>query len=122
MSLQCSDLFPCYYEDWVHPASIVGIIVAVHADIGELVHHDRSHRELLNASVYFFKWVYAPPAGSELYGALEEIPLPSFNSSAWPLPDMSTSECFRAKMRTDFRGAMKANTGSRRSHAQWLCR
>jgi len=70
--------------------------------------------------MYFYKWVYVPPVGLEIYGRLEEIPLPGFNSKAWPLPDMSTSECFRAKMRTDIRSAMKPNIGSRRSHAQWF--
>lgn len=84
--------------------------MCIHLEIGEAIHHDRAYRELMRESMYFYKWVYVPPAGLEIYGRLEEIPLPGFNSKAWPLPDMSTSECFRAKMRTDIRSAMKPNT------------
>ena len=92
----------------------------MHAEVGELIHHDRSHRELRDASIYFYRWIYAFAVGHRLYGQLEEIPLPSFNSLSWPLPDMSTSESFRAKMRLHIRLAMKPNTGSRRSHVQWF--
>jgi len=97
----CIDLFPYFYEDWVDSASILEVIVGIHSEIGEAIHHDRSHRELLNTSVYFYKWVYVPPIGVEIYGTLEEIPLPGFNSRDWFLLDVSTSKCFRAKMCTD---------------------
>jgi len=115
-----ADLFPTYFDDWVDPASIVGLVVGMHAEVGTLIHHDRSARELYEASVFFYKWIYVPPAGQRLYGELEEIPLPRFSSPSWSLPDMMTSEVFRAKMRLDFRGALKPSTGSRRSHLQWF--
>lgn len=92
----------------------------MHADIGELIHHDRTHRELRDVSIFFYKWVYVPATGDGLYGHLEEIPLPRLSSPTWPLPDMSTSEAFRAKLRFDFRTALKPNTGSHRSHCQWF--
>lgn len=81
--------------------------MGMHAEVGTLIHHDRSARELYEASVFFYKWIYVPPAGQRLYGELEEIPLPRFSSPSWSLPDMMTSEVFRAKMRLDFRGALK---------------
>ena len=59
-------------------------------------------------------------SGESLYGELEEIALPRFSSPSWSLPDMMTSEVFRAKMRLDFRSALKFSTGSRRSHLQWF--
>lgn len=115
-----ADLFPSFFDDWVDPSSIVGLIVGMHADVGDLIHHDRTPRELRDALIFFFKWVYVPPAGTRLYGSLERIPLPPFNSPSWPLPDMSTSEAFRAKMRKDFQLALQLATGSRRSHIKWF--
>ena len=68
-----ADLFPSFFEDSTDPTSVVGLIVAMHADIGKLIHDDRSHRELRDAAIYFFKWVYVPPTGQCLFG---EISLP----------------------------------------------
>lgn len=112
------DLFPSYFEDWVDPASIVGLVVGMHAGVGALIHNDRTARELHDASIFFYQWVYVPPSGHRLYGDLEEIPLPGFSSPTWALPDMMTSEAFRAKLRLDFRATLKSSTGSRRSHLQ----
>lgn len=74
------DLFPTYFDDWVDPASITGLILSMHREIGELIFGGRSHRELYEASIFFYKWVYVPLAGTRLYGELEPIPLPGFNS------------------------------------------
>jgi hypothetical protein len=113
-------LFPSYFDDWVDPSLLMDHVVGVHADVGELIHHDRSLRELYDASIFFFRWVYVPPAGNRLYGELEDISLPEFNSISWLLPDLSTAEAFRAKLRLDFRSSLKPTTGSRRSHIQWF--
>ena len=107
-------LFPSYFDDWVDPASIVGLVVAMHAEVGALIHPDQSAWELREVSIFFYRWVYVPPAGQRLYGELEEIPLPGFSAPTWALPDMMTSETFRAKMRSEFLRAMKPMTGSRR--------
>ena len=92
----------------------------MHDDVGDLIHHDRTSQELYDASIFFFKWVYVPPVGTCLYSSLEEIPLPPFNSPSWPLPDMSTSKAFHAKMRKDFQLALKPAIGSRRFHIKWF--
>lgn len=84
----------------------------MHVDIGEQIHHDRTHCELLEQLIFFFNYVYAPPASHSLYGQLEEIPLLGFSFVSWSLPDMSTSESFQAKLRHDFRAALKPSMGS----------
>jgi hypothetical protein len=112
-------LFPSYFDDWVEPGSMVGLITVMHADIGTRIYYDRSPRELREASIYFFKFVYVPPTSSSgLYGDLEELPPMGFGTLDWPLPDMGTSEAFRAKLRRDFLAALKPNSESRRSHIQ----
>ena len=114
------DLFPAFFDDWVDPASIVGLVVGMHTKVGTLIHHDRSARELHDASIFFYRWTYVSPSGLHLYGELEEIALPGFSSLSWSLPDMLSSETFQAKMQLDFRAALKPSTGSRRSHIQWF--
>lgn len=108
------------YEDWVDAKSVIGIITVVHAEIGELYRGGRSHRELLQASLFFYNARYYPRTGQQQYGRLEEIPLQSFEDPAWPLPDMLTTESFRAKMRLDFLASMKPSTGSKQTHLQWF--
>jgi hypothetical protein len=95
----------------------VGLITVMHADIGTRIYYDRSPRELREASIYFFKFVYVPPTCSfGLYGDLEELPPMGFGALDWPLPDMGTSEAFWTKLRRDFLAALKPNARSRRSH------
>ena len=73
----------------------------------------------MDESVYFYNsWYHPDTTGG--FGRLEAIPLPSFDDPAWPLPDMATTEAFRAKMREDFLSAMKPSTGSRVTHISWF--
>jgi len=48
------------------------------------------------------------------------VPLLDFNDVAWPLPDMSTSEAFRAKLGQDFLMSMKPTTRSKMMHISWF--
>jgi hypothetical protein len=112
-----ADLFPPYFDDWVEPGSVVGLITVMHTDISTHIYYDRSPRELREASIYIFKFVYIPPTGSSgLYGDLEELPPMGFGALDWPLPDMGTLEAFQAKLHSDFFAALKPNVGSQRSH------
>jgi len=87
-------LYPVAYEDWVDPKSIQGIIVVIHAEIGELTHGDRSHKELLNDAVFLYNAFYIPRSSRSTFGHIRSIPLLAFDSPDWPLPDMHTSGSF----------------------------
>lgn len=114
----CNYLYPSFCEDWVSPRSIVTVIVVHHHEVGEQSRGPRTHADLRDNGIYFYKYTYVPPTTGELWGALEEIPLPNLDDADWPLPDMSTSESFRAKLRSDFQRITKATTGSRMGHLQ----
>lgn len=114
------DLYPSIYEDWVHPSSLTGVLYVLHADIGEPSRNGRSHKELLHDSLFYYNAMYYPRVGNQKYGRLEPIPLPAFNDPSWPLPDMYTTEAFRARMRADFQFSMKHDMGSRQTHLQWF--
>lgn len=115
-----TDLYPSACEDWIDPLSILGIIVVVHGEIGELTRGFRTHTELLEENVFFYNAQYIPRRGGQQYGQLIPIPLPPFDSPEWPLPDMTTSEAFRSKLRHDFWIAMRPNTGSKQTHLSWF--
>jgi len=115
-----ADLYPSPCEDWIDPRSILGVIVVLHAEIGEATCGGRSHRELLEDSIFFYNATFRPPGPQSRYGKFIEIPLPLLESPDWPLPDMSTSEAFRAKLWKDFQGSMRPSTGSKRTHLSWF--
>jgi hypothetical protein len=85
--LDPTDLSLSFFDNLVDPDSIMELVVSVHVDIGKLTHHDRTPKELQDAAVYFYKWIYVPPSSMWLYGSFEEIPLPTLGSYDWPLPD-----------------------------------
>lgn len=114
------DLYPSDYQDWVDPKCIMGIIVVMHSEIGELTRGTRSHLELLEDSVFFYNSSYIPRSSPSTFGKLQPIALPSFDSPDWPLPDMWTTEAFRAKLRHDFQNSMRPNTGSKQTHLSWF--
>lgn len=116
----CTDLYLSEYEDWVDPKSVINIIMVVHADIGEMYRGGRTHKEMLDDSLFFYNARYYPRTGRQQFGCVEQIPLPNFDDPMWPLPDMLTTETFRAKLRSDFIASMKPNTGSRQTHLQWI--
>ena len=119
-ALILTDLYPAAYEDWVDPRCIQGIIVVIHAEIGELTRGDQSHKELLNDAVFFYNASYIPRSSRSNFGHLEPIMLPPFDSPEWPLPDMHTTESFRAKLRFDFQNIMKPNLSSKQSRLSWF--
>lgn len=107
------------YEDWISPQSILGVIVVTHAEIGELTRGSRSHSQLLEDSVFFYDAFYRPRHGTG-YGTIESIPLPAFDSPYWPLPDMATTESFRAKLWQDFQNSMRPTTSSKQTNISWF--
>jgi hypothetical protein len=114
-----TDLYPSTHRDWINPRSVLQPICVTHADVGEASKGTRNHKELLENSVFFYNAWYHPDRDGG-YGRVVPIPLPDFNDPAWPLPDMATSESFRAKMREDFISSMKPTTGSRATHISWF--
>ena len=49
----CPDLYPSDCEDWIDPRSILGVIVVMHGEIGELSRGSRTHAKLLDDSIFF---------------------------------------------------------------------
>jgi len=96
------------------------VIVVIHAEVGELTRGNRSHSELLQDSVFFYNALYRPPCDRTTLGTIVPIALPAFDSPDWPLPDMATTESFRAKLRLDFQNSMRPSTGSKQTHLSWF--
>jgi hypothetical protein len=115
-----TDLYPSYCEDWQDPRTILSVIVCHHHEIRETTRGVRTHAELRDLGIFFYKDLYVPPTQGQLYGDLEPVPLPNLDDPEWPLPDMSTSEAFRAKIRSDFQRITKVTTGSHMGHLQWF--
>lgn len=116
----CNYLYLSYFDNWVHPESILSVVYVLHAEIGESTRNGRSHRSLLENGTFYLRAVYVPPTLPELYGTLEPLPLPDLLDPDWPLPDMHTSEAYRTKFGCDFRQVMKASTGSKFGRIQWF--
>ena len=108
-----------YFEDWVDPLSLLGIIVVLHTEIGEAHRNRRAHSDLLENGI-FCGDTYVPPTPCQLYGHLEPIELPSFDDLVWPLPNMHCSEAFKVKFYVDFKGVTNARTGSSMGQLQWF--
>jgi len=113
-------LYQSFFEDWVDPLSILGVIVVMHSEIGEATQNGRSYNKLLENGIFFSNLVYVPPTPGLLYGSIEPLSLPPFSDPEWLLPDMHNSEAFRFKLRADFQAVTKATTRSRMSHLQWF--
>jgi len=103
----------------VDPLSVIEPICVLHAKVGEPSKGCQTHQELMEQSIFFYNGRYYPLTSGS-YGHVMAIPLPDFNDVAWPLPDMSTSEAFRAKLRQDFLMSMKPTTRSRVTHISWF--
>lgn len=93
-SCRIVDIYPTKFEDWQDPQAISEVIVVVHAEIGEVTKGVRTHKQLLDAGVFFYNALYAPPSKPGSFGRLTPLPLPEFDNPAWPVPDMNTSEGF----------------------------
>lgn len=116
----CNYLYLSYFDNWVHPESILSVIYVLHVEIGESTRSGRSHRSLLENGTFFLRAVYVPPTLPELYGSVEPLPLPDLDDPSWPLPDMHTNEAYRSKFACDYRQVMKASTGSKFGYIQWF--
>lgn len=115
-----TDVYPTKFEDWQDPNSILDVVVVVHGVIGEATRGTRTHKELLESSILFYDASYEPPLKKGKFGKLTPIPLPPFHDPSWPIPDMSTSESFRARLFFDFHVAMKPSTGGRVCRISWF--
>lgn len=116
----CNLLYASYWDDWVSPSSVLDVILVVHHEIGEASRNSKSSKQLLANGTFFLKAVYVPQSGTELYGALQPLPLPALTDPYWPIPDMHTSEAFRLKLAVDISSAMKGGTGSKAAHVKWF--
>ena len=99
---------------------MLNVILVLYHEVGEAARNGRSHKQLLENGTFFLKAVYVPQSGSCLYGSLEELPLPGLGDPNWPLPNMQTSEVFRARLAIDIAEAMKGGSGSKATHVKWF--
>ncbi len=114
------DIYPTKCEDWQDPISILDVLVVLHGAIGEATRGTRTHKELLQSGILFYDSSYVPPVKKGKFGKVIPIPLPQFDDPSWPIPDMHSSESFRARLFSDFHAAMKASTGGRVCRVSWF--
>jgi hypothetical protein len=81
----------------------------MHAEVGEAIHLGRLHREFLKEGIYFYNYNYHPAKSPAIYGKLVPILLLELSYLSWPLPNMQSSDSFKAKLFYDFRRCMKAS-------------
>jgi hypothetical protein len=92
----------------------------MHAEVGEAIHLGRLHREFLKEGIYFYNYNYHPAKSPAIYGKLVPILLLELSYLSWPLPNMQSSDSFKAKLFYDFRRCMKASIGSLNMHIKWF--
>ena len=68
--------------------------------------------------MHFYSHSYTIPTHTR-FGTLVELPLPTFSNQEWIVPNLSTLECYRLKVRADIRNNLKATLGSRHVHLKW---
>lgn len=86
-----------------------------HGSIGEQIYKDRSKSSLAENGVFFYDHFYYIPTKRQIYGKLEKMPLPDFDSPDWPLPSQGTSEAYRCRIFTEIQKCMKPNVASTQS-------
>jgi len=111
-------LYPSTHVDWIDSKSVTGVICVTHAEIGEATIGEQTHKQLLEESVSFYNAWYHP--NQRGYRRTEAIPLPAFDDPNWPLPDMATTEAYRACLRVDFLSSMKQSTGNKQTSLSWF--
>lgn len=75
----CNYLYASYWEDWVLPMSVLGMILVLHHEVGEATQNGRGYKELMADGTFYLRVVYVPWSGSELYGSLETLRLPKLS-------------------------------------------
>ena len=109
-------LYALYWEDWVHPTSILDHILVLHHEVDEATRNRRHHRDLMESGTFYLWATYVLATIGQLYGELEAIPLLELDDLEWLVPDMHTTKAFRSKLATDFGVAMKASFGNKVAH------
>ena len=46
-------MYASYFEDWVDPLSVLGVIVVLHTEIGEAQRNGRAYSDLLENGIFF---------------------------------------------------------------------
>jgi hypothetical protein len=60
-----ADVYASYFEDWVDPLSLLGVIVVLHTEIGEAQRNGRAHSDLLENGIFFVVTpMFLPPQGN----------------------------------------------------------
>ena len=95
--------------------SIVDVFDCLHSSIGEELYKNRSKSSLAKNGIFFYDHFYYIPGKSKIYGKVEKIALPSFDSIDWPLPCQNTSEAYRFKLYAEIQKCMKPNIASTQS-------
>ncbi|CAM6086143.1 unnamed protein product [Calypogeia fissa] len=113
-------IYPTQCEDWQDPYSIKDLVVVVHGAIGEVTRGSRSHKDLLESGIFFYDASYVPPSSKGKLGKLIPTSSPPLDDPSWPIPDMSSSESFRARLYSDIQFAMKGSTGGRLCRLNWF--
>ena len=76
-----ADLYPSYWKNWQDPQIILSIIVCHYHEIREAMRGVRTHAELTDLGIFFYKDLYVLPTQGRLYGNLEPISLPNLDDS-----------------------------------------
>ena len=61
MCIVDADVYASYFEDWVDPLLLLGVIVVLHTEIGEAQRNGRAHSDLLENGIFFCGNTYVPP-------------------------------------------------------------
>lgn len=72
-----------------------------------------THKQLLEAGVFFYNATYAPLAKKGKFGKLVPLSLPTLDDPYWPIPDMHMSEHFGHHLFCDFQAKMKPTIDGR---------
>ncbi|CAM6087817.1 unnamed protein product [Calypogeia fissa] len=91
-------IYPSNCQDWQEPTSILDVVVVLHATFGEATCGSRSHKELLDSGVFFNDAHYMPPTRTGKVGKVMPIAFSPLSDPSFPIPDMTTSEAFRARL------------------------
>ncbi|CAM6094132.1 unnamed protein product [Calypogeia fissa] len=97
-------IYPSNCQDWQEPTSILDVVVVLHAKFGEATRGSRSPKELLDSGVFFYDAHYMPPTRTGKVGKVMPIAFSPLNDPSFHVPDMTTSEAFRARLFSDFQG------------------
>ncbi|CAM6129340.1 unnamed protein product [Calypogeia fissa] len=113
-------IYPSNCQDLQEPTSILDVVLVLHVTFGEATRGSRSHKGLLDSGVFFYDAHYMPPVRTGKVGKVMSITFSRLKDPTFPVPDMTTSEAYRARLFSDFHMGMKASTGGRVCRLSWF--